>query len=424
MQSLCSGQDADARPRSSPTCRARHDGPAPAPYGLIDDAADRASTTGASPGSGPRADAARRAAATSRRALGGRLVTPALIDCHTHLVHGGHRAGEFEMRLAGRHLRGDRPRRAAASSPRSAPPAPPARTTLVAAAPAAARRAARRGRRHASRSSRATASTATTELADAARRAPPRARARRSRCVTTFLGAHAVPPEFAGPRRRLPRRGRACPTLRAAACRGAGRRGGRLLRGHRLLARRRSRGCSTRPRALGLPVKLHAEQLSNLGGARARRRATARCRPTISNISTEADVARDGRRRAPSRCSCPAPSTPCARRRRRPSRRSARAGVPMAVATDCNPGSSPLTSLLLAMNMACTLFRLTPRGGAGAAPRVHAARALGLAGPGHDRAGPARRPRGLGRRATRPSSSTGSASTRSTRRIDRRPLRD
>ena len=76
------------------------------------------------------------------------------------------------------------------------------------------------------------------------------------------------------------------------------------------------------------------------------------------------------------------------------------AGVPMAVATDCNPGSSPMTSLLLAMNMACTLFRLTPEEALAGATR-NAARALGLDDCGVIADGDARRPRGLGRRAPR-----------------------
>ena len=79
---------------------------------------------------------------------------------------------------------------------------------------------------------------------------------------------------------------------------------------------------------------------------RARRRATARCRPTISNTPTRT-ASRPWRARAPSPCCCPARSTSCARRRSRRSKLLRRHGVPMAIATDCNPGTSPLTSLLL-----------------------------------------------------------------------------
>ena len=76
------------------------------------------------------------------------------------------------------------------------------------------------------------------------------------------------------------------------------------------------------------------------------------------------------------------------------------AGVPMAVATDCNPGTSPLTSLLLAMNMACTLFRLTPEEALAGVDPQRRPRARPRR-PRHDRAGPARRPRDLGRPRTR-----------------------
>ena len=91
------------------------------------------------------------------------------------------------------------------------------------------------------------------------------------------------------------------------------------------------------------------------------RRATARCRPITWNISTRT-ASRRWRRPGRSPCCCPAPSISCARRSRRRSTRCARHGVPIALATDCNPGTSPLTSLLLAMNMAATLFGMT-RGG-------------------------------------------------------------
>ena len=129
-------------------------------------------------------------------------------------------------------------------------------------------------------------------------------------------------------------------------------------------------------RALGLPVKVHAEQLSNLGGAR----LAARVRRAVGRpprVSRRRRASRRWRRRGRSRCSCRAPSTRCARRRRRRSRCCATQGVPMAVATDCNPGSSPMASILLAMNMACTLFRLTPEEALAGATR-EAARALGL----------------------------------------------
>ena len=168
-----------------------------------------------------------------------------------------------------------------------------------------------------------------------------------------------------GPRRRLHRPKVAIPALRAAHAEGPGRCGRCLLRRHRLFAGAGATACSPRPARLGLPVKLHAEQLSNLGGAALAARHGALSADHLEYLDA-------GRRRAPwpppapSPSSCPAPSTPCAKRKCRPSPPCAQHGVPMAVATDCNPGSSPMTSLTLAMNMACTLFRLTPgRGAAG-----------------------------------------------------------
>ena len=133
-------------------------------------------------------------------------------------------------------------------------------------------------------------------------------------------------------------------------------------------------------RALGLPVKLHAEQLSDQGGAAlAAGYGALSLRPPRVPVGDDG-VRRDGARPAPSRCCCPARSTSCARRRLPPVAALRDAGVPIAIATDHNPGSSPALSLLLMLNMACTLFRLTPEE-ALRGVTVHAARALGL----HDR---------------------------------------
>ena len=131
-------------------------------------------------------------------------------------------------------------------------------------------------------------------------------------------------------------------------------------------------------RRLGLPVKLHADQLSDQGGAALAARFGA-----LSGRSPRVDLRRPGWRRsprpAPWRCAppgrllLPLPATrlpPVAALPRPP-------GVPMAVATDANPGTSPLTSILAAMAMACTLFRLTPAEALAGTTR-HAAHALGL----------------------------------------------
>ncbi len=129
-------------------------------------------------------------------------------------------------------------------------------------------------------------------------------------------------------------------------------------------------------RELGLPVKLHAEQLSNLGGAALAARYGALSADHLEYLD-EAGV------RAMAAAGTVAVLLPGAfyavRETQLPPVELFRAhGVPVALATDCNPGSSPLASILLAMNMGCTLFRLTPEEALAGCTRV-AARALGLA---------------------------------------------
>jgi imidazolonepropionase len=128
--------------------------------------------------------------------------------------------------------------------------------------------------------------------------------------------------------------------------------------------------------ALGLRVKLHADQLSDLGGAALAARFGALSADHLEYTS-EAGV------RALAAAGTIAVLLPGAFYFLRetqvpPVQRLRDHGVPMAVATDCNPGSAPMTSILLALNMACTLFRLTPEE-ALAGATCHAARALGMA---------------------------------------------
>ena len=218
---------------------------------------------------------------------------------------------------------------------------------------------------------------------DAARRAPHRRDARHQRPHDVARRA-CVAAGVQGSRRRLHRRDLrrdACPRSRA---KGWSMRSMRSASASPSRPRRRG-ACSTTARALGLPVKLHADQLSDLGGAalaaefgallgrppRAHQRSTACARWP---------------RTARSRCCCRAPSTCCAKRKLPPIDAFRAHGVPMAIATDCNPGTSPLLSLRLAMSMACTLFRLTPEEALRGAT-VHAARALGFRRPRHARVG-------------------------------------
>ena len=322
---------------------------------------------------GPEADLPAAAAAGAEIIdCDGRWITPGLIDCHTHLVHAGNRANEFEMRLAG------------ASYEEIARAGGGIVSTVK------ALRAASEDELVAQSLPRLDALIAegvtTIEIKsgyglDLENEAKSLRAARRlgdERPVTvrtTFLGAHALPPEANGDKDAYiatvvrrdaagDRRARAWPTRSTASARASPFRPSR------------SRASSTRRSALGLPVKLHADQLSNLHGAAlaARyRRAVGRS----SRIHRRGRRGRDGARPAPSPCCCPAPSTSSARRRSRRSTCSASTACKMAVATDCNPGTSPLTSLLLTMNMAATLFRMTVEECLAGVTR-EAARALGL----------------------------------------------
>ena len=311
--------------------------------------------------------------------LGGRLVTPGLIDCHTHLVHGGHRAREFEMRLEG------------------ASYADIARAGGGIVSTVAATRAASEGALVATALPRVDALIAEgvttieiksgygldldTELA-MLRAARAIAEARPIRVRTSFLGAHAVPADYAGrPDAYLDE---VClPALRAAHEAGLADAVDGFCEGIAFAPDQIARVFDG-ARALGLPVKLHAEQLSHLGGARLAARYGALSADHLE-YATDDDAA------AMAGAGCVAVILPGAfytlRETQAPPIAAFRAhGVPMAVATDCNPGSSPMTSLLLAMNMAATLFRLTPQECL-AGVTAHAARALGLTDAGALRPG-------------------------------------
>jgi imidazolonepropionase len=199
-------------------------------------------------------------------------------------------------------------------------------------------------------------------------------RHRRVRVVTSFLGAHAVPPDYAG--RAAAYLDDIClPALETAHAEGLVDAVDAFCEGIAFDVAEVDR-LFTHARALGLPVKLHAEQLSHRGGATLAARHGALSADHVE-YATETDAA------AMAAAGTVAVILPGAyytlRETQAPPVAAFRAaGVPMAVATDMNPGSSPMTSLTLAMNMACTFFRLTPLE-ALAGATVHAARALGLA---------------------------------------------
>ena len=341
------------------------------PYGLIEDAAlvvegEHLAWVG------PRAQLPGdlQARCTKEHDAGGALITPGLIDCHTHLVYGGDRAAEFELRLNG----------------------------------ASYEDIARSGGGIASTVAATRAATAQ-ELAD---QSTPRLRqlmaegvttleiksgyglalAHERKCLqvaralgqshavdirTTFLGAHALPPEFAGRADDyIDEVLRMLPLLHAdglvdavdAFCE-------RIAFSPAQTAR-----VFAAARALGLPVKLHAEQLSDSGGAQLAAGFGATSCDHLEWLSEEGAAAMA----AAGSVAVLLPGAFYYLRETRvpPVGLLRRSGVPIAISTDCNPGSSPCTSLLLMLNMACTLFRLTPEEALAGVTRV-AAQALGLA---------------------------------------------
>lgn len=302
--------------------------------------------------------------------LQGRLVTPALIDCHTHIVHGGNRAREFEMRLEG----------------------------------ASYEEVARAGGGIVS-TVKATRETSEEDLLESAlkrtdiliaegvstieiksgygldidtelkmlRVARKLANMRPINVRTSFLGAHAVPAEFKG--RADEYIDEICiPALNAANDAGLVDAVDGFCEGIAFSTAQIER-VFKRAQELDLPVKMHAEQLSNLGGAKLAAKFGALSADHLEYL-TEDGVA------AMADAGTIAVVLPGAfytlRETQAPPIDLLRShGVPIAIATDSNPGSSPLTSLLLTMNMACTLFRLTPEEALAGVTR-HAAKALGL----------------------------------------------
>lgn len=302
----------------------------------------------------------------------GRWITPGLIDCHTHLVHAGNRAREFELRLAG------------------ASYAEIAASGGGIVATVAATRAATEDdllRQSLPRLDALIAEGVTTveiksgyglDLATEAKQLRVARRlghVRPVEVVTSFLGAHALPPEATGDRAAHVAR-IADEMLPAIAADGLADAVDAFCEGIAFSPTEVAR-VFTAARRLGLPVKLHADQLSNLGGAALAAQFGALSADHLEHAD-DAGVA------AMARAGTVAVMLPGAcyflRETTLPPIALLRAhAVPMAVATDCNPGTSPLTSLLLAMNMAATLFRMTVAECLAGVTR-EAARALGRLG--------------------------------------------
>lgn len=319
---------------------------------------------------GPETDLPARFAGAPRRDLGGRLVTPGLIDCHTHLVFGGDRAREFEMRLEGAGYQQIARAGGGILSTVRATRAASEDGLVALALPRVDALLAEGVTTIEIKSGYGLDIEAELRMLRAARRI---GRARKVRVVTTWLAAHALPPEYADNRAGYLREVVIAGMERAhddglidavdGFCEG-------IAFGPDELAQ-----VFDRAAALGLPVKLHAEQLSDLGGAAmaARHRALSADHLEYLGADGIAAMAASG---------TVAVLLPGAfytlRETRFPPVAALRAaGVPMALATDCNPGTSPLTSLLLTLNMGATLFSMTPSECLAGVTR-NAARALGL----------------------------------------------
>ena len=338
---------------------------APGPrYGLIEDGAV-AIDDGRIAWVGPRSEAPE----GTPHDFGGRLVTPGLVDCHTHVVFAGDRAAEFEMRLEGASYEEVARAGGGILSTMRATRAASEAELLAAALHRVDRLIAEGVTTLEVKSGYGLSIEAELKMLRAARRIGTE---RKVRVVTSWLAAHALPPEFSDRDAYID--AVVLPGLDAAAAEGLVDAVDGFCEGIAFSASEMAR-VFDRAAALSLPVKLHAEQLSHAGGA-----ALVAARGGLSadhlEFMTEADAA------AMAAAGTVAVLLPGAcytlRQPERPDVAALRAhGVPMAVATDCNPGSSPLTSLLLAMNMACTLLRMTPEEALAGTTR-EAARALGL----------------------------------------------
>nr|WP_323781591.1 imidazolonepropionase [Amylibacter sp.] len=338
-------------------------------YGMIKDAAI-ALKDGKIHWIGPRADLPAAYQDYDVTSLNGRLVTPALIDCHTHIVHGGDRAVEFEMRLNG----------------------------------ASYEEVARAGGGIVSTVSATRAASESELLTDALRRvdvliaegvttieiksgygldvdtelrmlrvARAIGKHRPIRVLTSFLGAHATPAEYTD--RDDAYIDDVCiPALRAAHAEGLVDAVDGFCEGIAFSPTQIARVFDV-AKELGLPVKLHAEQLSNLGGAKLAAHYGALSADHIEYLDEDGVKAlADAGTIA---VILPGAFYTLRETQSPPIAALRKHNVPMALATDINPGSSPLNSLLLTMNMGCTLFRMTPEESLRGVTQ-NAARALGL----------------------------------------------
>ncbi|MEM7668491.1 MAG: imidazolonepropionase [Pseudomonadota bacterium] len=348
-------------------------------YGLIENASLACDTAGRIAWLGQSVDLPPEYAAWPTDDLGGRLVTPGLIDCHTHLVFGGNRAREFELRLEGASYE-EIARAGGGIVSTVAATRTAGEDALLASALGRADALIREGVTTLEVKSGYGLDLETElKMLRVARRI---ADTRDVAVRTSYLGAHAVPREYQGrPDAYLD--AVVLPALDAAAAAGLADAVDGFCEGIAFAPGQIAR-VFERAVALGLPVKLHAEQLSNLGGAALAARFAALSADHLEYLDEEGVQAMAGAGTVA--VLLPGAFYTLRETQAPPVAALRRHGVRIAIATDCNPGSSPLASLLLAMNMACTLFRLTPEEALAGVTR-EAALALGLSDRGTLEAG-------------------------------------
>lgn len=301
---------------------------------------------------GTRADFPTHADAAERIDCAGRWITPGLVDCHTHLVYGGNRAHEFELRLKGASYE-EIARAGGGIVSTVAATRKASEAELVAGALPRLDALIAEGVTTIEIKSGYGLDTETEMRQLAAARALDRER--KVTVKTSFLGAHALPVEAGGDKDRYI--DFVCKQmLPAVAKAGLADAVDAFMEGIAFSGEQTARVFEAAV-ALGLPVKLHADQLSNLGGAALAAKFSALSADHLEHTDAAGAAAM-------AKAGTVAVLLPGAfyfiRETQKPPVETFRThGVRMALATDCNPGSSPLTSLLLAMNMGATLFRMT-----------------------------------------------------------------
>jgi imidazolonepropionase len=309
--------------------------------------------------------------AVERVTVDGRWITPGLIDCHTHLVHAGERSREFELRLSGASYADIARAGGGIMSTVQATRAAREDDLVVQALPRLDCLLAEGVTTIEIKSGYGLEQQTEIRMLRVARRL---SRERNIEVVTSFLGAHALPPEADGDRDRYI--DAVCATIPALMQERLADAVDAFCETIAFSPEQTSRVFAAAKRE-GLPVKLHADQLSNLHGARlaAEHGALSADHLEYSDENGVSAMARAGT------VAVLLPGAFYVLREKQvpPIDAFRRHGVPMAVASDCNPGTSPITSLLLVMNMAATLFRLTVDEAIAAVTR-EAARALGLLG--------------------------------------------